>query len=203
MIVAHEHNWSYSGNRRRIWIDREIIGRLATRFVAVSQANRTRMINIERIPPEKIVVLPTAHIPDARVSSTDLRSERGLPPGSRLIGIAAVRRAGRALDVLIEANAKIRRRTDQVHLVIAGEGPCRGDLERRISDPPRGPAAFAEALLGVLSDPHRREQPAAAAADRIGEFTIESVAGKFACLYDELLATAAASDQRPLLPQRP
>ncbi len=80
VIVAHEHSWSYSGSPDRVWIDREIIGRFATRFVAVSEADRARMENIERIPAEKLVMIPTAYVPHAVASSSDLRSELGLGP---------------------------------------------------------------------------------------------------------------------------
>ncbi|HEY6524838.1 MAG TPA: glycosyltransferase, partial [Solirubrobacteraceae bacterium] len=46
VIIAHEHNWSYSGELMRRTIDRHVIARYATRFVAVSESNRTRMIEL-------------------------------------------------------------------------------------------------------------------------------------------------------------
>jgi len=272
VVIAHEHNWSYSGNPLRIWIDRLLIARLCDRFVAVSEANRDRMLTIERIPADKIIVLPTAYIPHAVTQDGDIRSELGLPNDVPVIATAAVLRAEKALEVLIEAHATVVRSGvgqefevddhGRVHLVICGDGPCLGELEGRVAElgtgdlvhflgrrhdvdsilrasdvcalssdwegmplfvfecmaartalvatdvggvpevvengstgllvPPRDPAALADALVRLLADPAYRYRLASAAAERIDEFTIESVALRFASLYEQL--TAEASD---------
>jgi glycosyltransferase involved in cell wall biosynthesis len=261
VIVAHEHNWSYTGNPARVLIDRELISRLATKFIAVSRANQERMVALERIPVEKIVVLPTAYIPSAVSSGLDIRAELGLPPESLIVGTAAILRVEKALHVLIEAHARVVRDVTDAHLVIAGEGPCRAELERQVEElgtgdrvhflghrpdvdlilrtidvgalssdwegmplflfecmaagtplvatavggvpeivehdrtgllvAPRDPAALAAALMELLVDPRRRAQLADAASERINEFTIQSVAGRFVNLYEELVAGAA------------
>ncbi|HZU61646.1 MAG TPA: glycosyltransferase, partial [Solirubrobacteraceae bacterium] len=38
VVIAHEHTWSYQGNRPRLWLDGHVIGRLATCFIAGSAA---------------------------------------------------------------------------------------------------------------------------------------------------------------------
>ena len=43
VIIAHEHTWSYVGHPLRKLIDGHLIGRLATRFVAVSSFDAERM----------------------------------------------------------------------------------------------------------------------------------------------------------------
>jgi glycosyltransferase involved in cell wall biosynthesis len=136
VIIAHEHNWSYSGNRVRIWIDRHLIARLATRFVAVSRANKERMVALEGIPPDKIIVLPTAYIPSAVSSDRDIRAELGLPAATPLVGTAAVLRPEKALDVLIEAHRLLVRDFPDAHLVIAGDGKCAPELARLIAGLP-------------------------------------------------------------------
>jgi glycosyltransferase involved in cell wall biosynthesis len=261
VTVAHEHNWSYSGDRLRLWIDRWVIGRLATRFVAVSRANQERMVTLEGIPAEKIVVLPTAYIPSAVSSPRDIRAELGLAPDSLLIAVAAILRVEKALDVLLEAHARAVEHFPHAHLVIAGDGPCLTELEQLASSlptsdrvhflgprrdvdailrdvdigamssdwegmplfvfecmaagtplvatsvgglpevvehgrtgllvPPRDPIALADAIVELLSDAGLRERLAAAAGERIEEFTIESVAGRFAAMYEMLVAQAA------------
>jgi glycosyltransferase involved in cell wall biosynthesis len=122
VIIAHEHNWSFSGERVRVWIDRYLIGRFATRFVAVSNAQRALMTSVEGIPAHRIVVLPTAYIPSNQSSDTDIRSELGLPSDTPIVGTAAILRTEKALEVLIEAHVEVRRRVPDAHLVIAGEG---------------------------------------------------------------------------------
>ena len=36
-VLAHEQTWSYEGDRMRAFLDGRVIGRLATRFIAVSE----------------------------------------------------------------------------------------------------------------------------------------------------------------------
>lgn len=149
VLIAHEHNWSYSDDRLRMWLDREVIARLTTRFVAVSHANEQRMTEIEGIPAEKIVVLPTAYIPHRSVSAVDLRRELDLPSSARLVFSAAILRPEKALEVLLQAHALVRRTGVDAHLVIAGDGPLRTELEQLIAT-----LAISDSvhLLGVRSD---------------------------------------------------
>ena len=129
VVIAHEHNWSYNGKIMRRMIDHHLIGRYATRIVAVSESNRTRMIQLESIPAEKILVLPTAYIPHTVTDPTDIRAELGLAPDARVITVAATLRVEKALEVMIRAMAQVVQRFEDAHLVIAGDGPQREVLE--------------------------------------------------------------------------
>jgi glycosyltransferase involved in cell wall biosynthesis len=126
IVLAHEHNWSYVGGHGRRLIDGRLIAPLVTRFLTVSEASRARMVALEGIAPEKLLVLPTAYVP-SRGTSGDIRSELGIDPRAKLIVVAAGLRAEKALEVLFEAHARL---TPGAHLVVAGEGPCREQLER-------------------------------------------------------------------------
>src|SRR5207247_4425495 len=75
VVIAHEHTWSYQGQPVRKWIDGRVVGRLATRFVAVSHADAARMVADEREPREKASVLPTGYLPRPRTPRTKLASE--------------------------------------------------------------------------------------------------------------------------------
>jgi glycosyltransferase involved in cell wall biosynthesis len=129
VIIAHEHNWSYTGELMRRMIDRHVIARYATRFVAVSESNRSRMIELEGIPPEKVLVLPTAYIPHRLTEPTDIRAELGLAPDAHVIGVAATLRVEKALEVMISALGQVVERFPNTHLAIAGDGPRRAGLE--------------------------------------------------------------------------
>jgi glycosyltransferase involved in cell wall biosynthesis len=149
VIIAHEHNWSYSGDRLRMWLDGHLISRFATCFVAVSEANRERMIKLEGVPADRIMVIPTAYVPHLGPADGDVRHELRLPPDARVIGVAAVMREEKALEVMLDAHARLLERMDGVHLVIAGDGPCRGALESQIT---RLGIAANTHLLGRRSD---------------------------------------------------
>jgi len=132
VMIAHEHNWSYSGDRLRMWLDGHLISRLATCFVAVSEANRERMITLEGVPPDKIRVIPTGYVPHLGPSDGDIRRDLRLARDAQVIGVAAVMRKEKALEVMLDAHAMLVRRLPDVHLVIAGDGPCRPALEHQM-----------------------------------------------------------------------
>lgn len=260
VLIAHEHTWSYRGNPLRAWLDGRVIGRLATRFVAVSPADAQSMVTYERVPADKVVVLPTAYIPRSGNSRADVRAELGLPAAAPVVATAAVLRPQKAIQVMLEAQSQVLARVPNAHLIIAGHGPERPYLERRAADlgldghvhflghrndvdaiirsadvgamssdfegmpvftfecmangtplvatavgglpsvidtgstgilvPPRDPDALAEALSGLLVDPERRQAIADAASERLEPFLIESVARRFADLYERLVAEA-------------
>lgn len=255
-IVAHEHSWSYEGDPLRAWLDGRVVGRLATRFVAVSSADARRMATIERVPGEKIVVIPTGYVPSAETSERDLRVELGLAPNTPLIATAAILRPEKRLDLVLEAQARVLASIPGAHLAIAGDGDCREELERRSRElglngsvhflgtrrdvdsilraadvavlasdregsplmafecmasstpivatavgglpdiveagrtgllvPRRDAGALADGLVDLLADDARRAELAAAAHDRLAQFTIQATAARFAALYESL-----------------
>lgn len=256
VIVAHEHSWSYEGDPLRAWLDGRVIGRLATRFVVVSSADAQRMAARERVPTDKIVMIPNGYIPSAETSGSDFRAELGLAPQTPLIATAARCDPEKRIDVLLEAHARVLASIPDAHLAIAGNGKCRpalaqharelgldgtvhflgqrsdvdsilraadvaalssdregsplimfecmatntplvatavGGLPDVVEDcrtgllvPRRDPAALAEGLVALLTDPERRAQIAAAASARLPHFTIDATAARFAALYDTL-----------------
>jgi len=56
--------------------------------------------------------------------------------------------------------------------------------------PPRDPAALADAISALLADPERARRLAAAAAERTRGYSIETVAQRFADLYEQLMSEA-------------
>jgi glycosyltransferase involved in cell wall biosynthesis len=141
-IVAHEHSWSYEGEPMRVWLDRNVISRFADRFVAVSSADGRRMVEVEKIDPRKVVVIPNGYIPSPVTSDTDLRAELGLDADAAVIGIAAMLRPEKRIDLLLHAFVEVRAAVPAAHLVIAGDGECRPDLEAQARE------------LGVLEAVH-------------------------------------------------
>ncbi len=156
VVIAHEHNWSFAGSPARRLVDRHVIARLATRFVTVSDAARHGMIELERIDPGKIVVLPTAYVPHrlagargGQLPRSGRAGELGLGAGARIVAVAASLRPEKALEVLIAAHDQLARDCANVHLVIAGEGSCRPALERQVAGLGRGSSVH---LLGARHD---------------------------------------------------
>jgi glycosyltransferase involved in cell wall biosynthesis len=124
VVVAHEQTWSYEGNRVRVFLDGRVIGRMADVLVAVSSRDRERMTSVEGVPPHKTTFIPNAFLPPAgEAADGDLRAELGIGPDVPVAGTLAVLRPQKAIDVLIDAFARVRKRIPAAELVIAGYGP--------------------------------------------------------------------------------
>lgn len=147
VFVAHEHTWSFQGQRLRQLIDRELIARRADAVVAVSREDRRRMHEIEGIPLEKIRLIPNGiPMPPAQGPGADLRAELGIDPRQPVIGAVATLRPQKALDVLIRASARLAPRFPGLTVLIAG-GEA-GSVDRS-GEPARDRLAALAAELGV------------------------------------------------------
>lgn len=149
VFVAHEQTWSYEGRPVRRFLDRELIARRADAFIAVSSEDRRRMIEVERIDAEKIVMLPNAIPTPQPRGDADPRAELGIDPGAPVVGIVCVLRPQKALEVLLEATVRLREEFPRVRVLIAGDGPERPALEARIAALGIGESVT---LLGLRDD---------------------------------------------------
>jgi glycosyltransferase involved in cell wall biosynthesis len=147
VIVAHEHGWSYRLSTRR-WFDGQVVARLASAFVVGSASNRTHMIVLERVAPEKAVLIPNAFFPREEHGG-DLRRELGVDDDALLVGTVAKLRREKALDLLLEAFARVRTEIPRARLVIAGDGALRRELERQARELGIADATF---FLGARED---------------------------------------------------
>ena len=134
VIVAQEHTWSYQGQPLRKLLDGQVVGRFASRFVAVSEADRGRMVSIEKVRPEKTAVIPAAFVERHSENGRDARAELGIPPGAPVVGTVASMRAQKALDVLVDAFAVLLGSLPDAHLLLVGDGECREEVEARVRE---------------------------------------------------------------------
>jgi glycosyltransferase involved in cell wall biosynthesis len=138
VIVAHEQTWSFRGGAVRKLLDRHLIGRVADRFVAVSELDRRRMIEIEKVPEGKVLVVPNA-IVGREPSGRDVRAELGIARDELVFAALARIHPQKALHLLLQALATVRERVPGARVVVAG-GPLEGNPE----------ADRLEALAGEL-----------------------------------------------------
>jgi glycosyltransferase involved in cell wall biosynthesis len=133
-VIAHEQTWSYEGDPVRRFLDGHVIGRLADAFVAVSERDRDRMIDLEGVPAEKIVLIPNPYVPRPDVRPVDVRRQLGLAADAPVVATVAVLRPQKALHVLLEAFAQLSSSLPDARLVIGGDGECREALEHRAGE---------------------------------------------------------------------
>jgi len=130
VVVAHEHTWSFEGEPVRQLVDRHLIGRFSDALVAVSEEDRRKMIEVERIAPDGIVFIPNGIELDCPPSGADIRAELGIPASAPVVGAVGNLRAQKATWVLLEAAAELTREFPDLRVLLIGDGPEAEHLER-------------------------------------------------------------------------
>ncbi len=129
VIVSHEHGSALEGKPARRFLDRNVVARMSTVVLAVSEWDRRQLIELQRMPPDRIRVLPNG-IASPPAAGPDLRPELGAPPGTALIGAVGRLYEQKGYDYLVRAAAALKRRGRRFLCVIVGLGP----EERRLRD---------------------------------------------------------------------
>jgi glycosyltransferase involved in cell wall biosynthesis len=129
VVIAHEHNWAFSGRALRPLIDRELIARCASAMIVVSGEARRRMIEVERIPPERLVLLPNGIRALPPSDRHAVRADLGVDEDDPVIGTVCIIRSEKALDVLLRAAALLIRDFPRLRVLIVGDGPDRARTE--------------------------------------------------------------------------
>jgi glycosyltransferase involved in cell wall biosynthesis len=133
VVVAHEHSWANEAGTLRRLLDRFVIAPLADAIVAVSRADRELMVRVERIPPERVRVIPNG-IPVPQPTGADVRAELGLGPDA-LVAVSVARLVPvKALDVLVEAAALLAPDLPRLRVVLVGDGPEEARLRALVAE---------------------------------------------------------------------
>jgi L-malate glycosyltransferase len=148
VVVTHEHGWGFEGKAKMI-MDRELIARGSNAFIAVSREDRRRMIELESIKPDKAVFVPNGIPPLPPPSGRDVRAELDIGPNDLVVTTVGFLRQPKAMDVLIEAAAKLAPRFPELKVLIVGEGDDRPVYEALIE---RLSLQGVVKLLGLRSD---------------------------------------------------
>ena len=148
VVVTHEHGWSFEGRAKTI-IDRELIARGSNAFIAVSREDRRRMIELERIKPDRAVFVANGIPALPPPSGRDVRAELDIAPEDLVVTTVGFLRRPKTMDVLIEAAAKIVPRFPNLKVLIVGEGNDRRVYEALIEKLGVGDTVK---LLGLRSD---------------------------------------------------
>ncbi len=122
VIIAHEHTWSFEGQALRRWLDRWVVGHLSDVVIAVSEADRERMIEIVRMPGERVLLVENGIQAVPQGDGESVRRGAGIGAGTPVLVSVSVLRPQKALDVMIRALAILRRVRPEVRLLIAGQG---------------------------------------------------------------------------------
>ena len=139
VFVTHEHSWSFTGDRLRTILDRRVIAPAANAMIAVSPEDARRMVEVERIPQDKIRIIPNGIGEIQRGDPQKLRRRLGIGDEIPLVGVIASLRPEKRIDLLLEAACLMAREGRAFHVAILGDGPLHDDLR-------------AQALSGGIGD---------------------------------------------------
>ncbi|QNN52173.1 glycosyltransferase family 4 protein [Nocardioides mesophilus] len=140
--------WAGSPARRlRV---RSMLRRMAA-VAALTETSRDVLISHFGVPPDRVEVLHNARRsdvfrppgPEEKVAA---RRRLGLPERARVLAMVGALSPEKRIDVAITAVSPL---PHDVHLVVAGDGPLRGELERRATTLAPGRVTF----LGQLPEP--------------------------------------------------
>jgi glycosyltransferase involved in cell wall biosynthesis len=133
VVVSHEHGSWLDGKVVRPFLDRNVVARLSTMMLAVSQWDRGQLIEREGIPPDRIDVLPNGILspPDDGPSTLP---ELVVPPGTSLIGAVGRLYEVKGYDYLIRAVALLKERGLSVRCVLLGIGPAEAQLRALVAE---------------------------------------------------------------------
>jgi glycosyltransferase involved in cell wall biosynthesis len=125
VIVAHEHNWAFAGRPMRPLVDRRLIARGSDAIIVVSDDARRKMIEVERIPPSRLVVLANGVRALPPGDGHAVRAELAIGSDDPVIGVVCVMRPEKAVDSLVRAAALLLPEVPRLRVVVAGDGPER------------------------------------------------------------------------------
>jgi glycosyltransferase involved in cell wall biosynthesis len=125
VVIAHEHTWSFEGERLRRLLDRWVVARFSDAVIAVSEADRSRMISTVKMPSSRVVLIPNGISWPADSDPHVVRNELGIDPDAPVLAMTAVLRPQKAIDVILGAMAILGRTYPNVRLLLVGPGESR------------------------------------------------------------------------------
>lgn len=146
--ALHSTGWPDGVGRMNRWLTP-----WTDRYIAVAKPHGAFLVDWERFPAAKVVVIPNGvdtdrFRPDSSARLT-VRQELGLSPSTPLIGIVAALRPEKNHAMFVDVAARIRDRFPSAHFVIVGDGPERPTIEAEIARQQLGDRVH---LLGSRSD---------------------------------------------------
>jgi glycosyltransferase involved in cell wall biosynthesis len=149
-VIAHEHGQAYSSGVRAA-VNRRVIAPHVDTLLCVCRADRTRMIELQGVAPEKLRVLPNGLPPahDTVPDATAVRARLGLAAQTPVVSIVANLRPEKAVDEAVAAFARARRELPEAHMLVIGTGTELGRVQAAVAEHGLGESV---SLLGRRPD---------------------------------------------------
>jgi glycosyltransferase involved in cell wall biosynthesis len=149
-VIAHEHGQAYSSGVRAA-VNRRVIAPRVDALLCVCRHDRTRMIELQGVSPEKLRVLPNGipPVPEPRPDGGAVRARLGLGAQTPVVSIVANLRPEKAVHEAVAAFAHARRELPEAHMLVIGTGLELGRVEAAVAEHGLGESV---SMLGIRSD---------------------------------------------------
>jgi glycosyltransferase involved in cell wall biosynthesis len=125
VTIGHEHTWSFEGQLLRRFADRNIVGRFCDAVIAVSEADRRRMISVVGMPAKRVVLIANGISERGPGDPRAIRRELGIPEQAPVLVQTAVLRPQKAIEVMLSAMTILRESHPDARLLVPGAGDSR------------------------------------------------------------------------------
>ncbi len=152
--ALHSTGWPDGVGRMNRWLTS-----ITDNFIAVAKPHGEFLIDFEKFPKNKVVVIPNGVDTDRFQSfpqNNSLREELQLGPNVPLVGILAALRPEKNHEMFLRVARNVNKRIPEARFVVIGDGPCRQQLEQLAGElgllTERGSQGTAVRMLGNRSD---------------------------------------------------
>ncbi len=149
--ALHSTGWPDGVGRMNRWLTP-----ITDAFIAVAKPHGRFLIDFEKFPASKVVVIPngvdTNRFKPDHAARLIVRQELGLAPDTPIVGIVAALRPEKNHRLFLEAARKVTVKFPSAHFVIVGDGPEREKIENEIASLH---LTGSVSLLGTRSDTPR------------------------------------------------
>ncbi|GAC1464071.1 MAG: glycosyltransferase family 4 protein [Chloroflexota bacterium] len=128
-VVTEHSEAQWRGLCARAW-SRWLYGRTAA-TIAVTQSIRHRLITLDHVPDDRIIVIANA-VATREPPHSHPRSERG--PDGPIVGVVARLQPEKGVGVFLEAAAGLTSLFPTCRFVVVGDGPLRDPLMRQVRE---------------------------------------------------------------------
>lgn len=131
-MIHTDHARNFPDKRRYMFAE-WLVSHWVYRVVGVSNHTSKNLIKYERISPKKIVTIINGIVGERYrryIDRETKRDELGIAGSGPIIGLGARLTKQKGLTYLLQAMVAVIAAHPQANLVIAGDGPCREDLQR-------------------------------------------------------------------------
>lgn len=152
VVICHEHTWSYDSPARLRVLINKLLAPLSDAIIAVSEADRRKLMTLERLPAEKIVVVYNGidfSRVDSHVPRSVFRERLGLGQDTFTAAVIGKLEVQKGHELLLQAMTQLVGVMPGFTVLIAGEGSLRERLEAQASTLGLGPNLR---FLGFVSD---------------------------------------------------